>query len=92
MVIVMTDGQSKDDVLRPAQLLRRHGIRILSFGVGKSYSMRQLLQMSASRRYVFTADFKNLGSAVRLIKRKVCAGKNCVLHFPSFENNTVVIN
>ena len=76
MVIVMTDGQSRDNVLRPAQLLLRRGIRIVSFGVGKRYSMRQLLQMSASRRYVFTADFRNLGSAIRLIKRKVCAGKN----------------
>lgn len=74
MVIVMTDGKSGDDVRRPAQLLRRRGINILSFGVGKRYSMGQLLQISGNRRYVFTADFRNLGSAVRLIKRKVCTG------------------
>ena len=74
MVIIMTDGRSYDNVARPAQGLRRRGIRVLSFGVGKKYSMRQLLQMSASRLDVFTADFKNLGSAVRLIKRKACRG------------------
>ena len=79
VVIVMTDGRSYDRVGRPAQALRRRGIRILSFGIGKRYSMRQLLQISASRRDVFTADFRNLGSVVRLIKRKACKGKNSLL-------------
>lgn len=75
VLVVMTDGRSYDNVKRPARILRRRGIRILSFGVGKRYSMKQLLQMSSSRRDVFTADFRNLGSAVRLIKRKACKGK-----------------
>ena len=74
VLIVMTDGKSYDNVVRPAVSIRRRGIRILSFGVGKRYSMRQLLQMSANRRNVFTADFKNLGSAIRIIKRRACAG------------------
>lgn len=75
LLTVMTDGRSYDNVIRPAQALRGRGIKILSLGVGKRYSMRQLLQMSSSRRDVFTADFKNLGSVVRLIKRKACKGK-----------------
>ena len=75
VLVVMTDGRSYDNVKRPARILRRRGIRILSFGVGKRYSMKQLLQMSSSRRDVFTADFRNLGSVVRLIKRKACKGK-----------------
>ena len=75
VLVVMTDGRSYDNVKRPARILRRRGIRILSFGVGKRYSMKQLLQMSSSRRDVFTADFRNLGSAVRLIKLKACKGK-----------------
>ena len=75
VLIVMTDGRSYDDVLRPATGIRRRGIRILSLGVGKRYSMRQLLQMSANRRNVFTADFKNLASVVRILKRRACAGR-----------------
>lgn len=75
VLIVMTDGRSYDNVVRPAVMIRRRGIRILSFGVGKRYSMRQLLQMSANRRNVFTADFRNLGSAIRVIKRRACAGR-----------------
>lgn len=74
VLIVMTDGRSYDNVLRPALRIRGRGIRILSFGVGKRFSMGQLLQMSANRRNVFTADFKNLGSAVRSLKRRACAG------------------
>jgi len=74
VLIVMTDGRSYDNVLRPAVRIRGRGVRILSFGVGKRYSMRQLLQISANRRNVFTADFKNLGSAVRSLKRRACAG------------------
>lgn len=78
VVIVMTDGRSYDNVVRPAVMIRRRGIRILSFGVGKRYSMRQLLQMSANRRNVFTADFRNLGSAIRVIKRRACAGRQLI--------------
>ena len=74
VLIVLTDGRSYDNVLRPAVRIRSRGVRILSFGVGKRYSMRQLLQISANRRNVFTADFKNLGSAVRSLKRRACAG------------------
>ena len=78
VLIVMTDGRSYDNVLRPAVRIRRRGIRILSFGVGKRFSMGQLLQMSANRRNVFTADFKNLGSAVRILKRRACTGNQRV--------------
>lgn len=74
-MIVMTDGRSQDNVRGPSSLLRRRGVKIFSLGIGKNYNMRQLLQMSGSRRYVFTADFRNLGSVVRTIKQKACKGK-----------------
>lgn len=77
VLIVMTDGRSQDNVRRPSSLLRRRGVKIFSLGIGKKYNMRQLLQMSGSRRYVFTADFRNLGSVVRAIKQKACKGKEC---------------
>ena len=77
VVIVMTDGRSYDNVYRPALGIRRRGIQLLTLGVGKRFSMKQLLQMSANRRNVFTADFKNLGSVVRIIKRRTCGGNQC---------------
>ena len=70
----MTDGRSYDKVQPPASAIRRNGIKILTLGVGKGYSMKQLIQMSSNRRDVFTADFKNLGSVVKIIKRRACKG------------------
>ena len=71
----MTDGRSQDNVRGPSQILRRHGVKIFCVGIGRRYSMGQLLQMSGSRRNVFTADFRNLGSLVRAVKQKACKGK-----------------
>ena len=75
VAIVMTDGRSQDNVRGPSQILRRHGVKIFCVGIGRRYSMGQLLQMSGSRRNVFTADFRNLGSLVRAVKQKACKGK-----------------
>ena len=83
VAIVMTDGGSQDSVKKPAQLLRRHGIKIFCLGIGKKYNMGQLLQMAGGQRYVFTADFRNLRSVVRAVKQKACAGKQRkgIVHF-----------
>ena len=81
VLIVMTDGRSYDNVLRHALSIRRKGIRILTLGVGKRYSMRQLIQMSSNRRNVFTADFKNLGSVVKIVKRRACKGNLPIIVF-----------
>ena len=84
ILIVMTDGRSQDNVRGPSNLLRRRGVRIFSLGIGKRYNMRQLLQMAGSRRNVFTADFRNLGSVVRAIKQKACKGKKAEKDFLSY--------
>lgn len=75
IAIVMTDGRSQDNVRGPANLMRRRGVKIFCLGIGRRYSMGQLLQMSGNRRNVFTADFKSLGSVVRAIKQKACKGE-----------------
>lgn len=71
----MTDGRSQDSVSGPSRVLRRRGVKIFCVGIGKRYSMGQLLQISGRRRNVFTADFRNLGSVVRAVKQKACKGK-----------------
>ena len=74
VLIVMTDGISYDRVARPAAALKRMGVTIICFGIGRKYKMRQLLQMASSRRHVYTAAFRALGRVVRSIKRKACQG------------------
>lgn len=75
ILILMTDGKSYDRVKKPAAVLRNMGVQVFALGVGKRYSMKQLLQIASNRRHVFTADFRNLGSFVRAIKQKACRGE-----------------
>lgn len=74
VLIVMTDGISQDGVVRPSRDLRNTGVRILALGIGKKFRRVQLIQMAASRRYVFNADFRSLSRVVRSIKRTACGG------------------
>ena len=71
----MTDGISKDSVVGPSRDLRNAGVRILALGLGKRFRRTQLIQMTNKRRYVFSADFRNLKSVVRSIKRLACGSK-----------------
>ena len=71
----MTDGISKDSVVGPSRDLRNAGVRILALGLGKRFRRTQLIQMTNKRKYVFSADFRNLKSVVRSISRLVCGGK-----------------
>ena len=75
VLIVMTDGISQDRVVRPSLDLRNAGVRILALGIGRRFRKAQLNQMTASRRYVFIADFKSLNRVVRSIKQTACGGK-----------------
>lgn len=84
VLILMTDGKSYDRVSRPAAALRNMGVEVFAVGVGKRFSMRQLIQIASNRRYIFTADFRNLGSFVRAIKQKACKGNDDCFFFVCF--------
>lgn len=81
----MTDGKSYDKVSRPAAALRNMGVEVFAVGVGKRFSMRQLIQIASNRRHIFTADFRNLGSFVRAIKQKACKGNDDCFFFTSIK-------
>lgn len=75
VLILMTDGKSYDRVRQPAAVLRNMGVEVFALGVGRRYSMKQLIQIASNRRHIVTADFRNLGSFVRVIKQKACKGE-----------------
>lgn len=79
VLILMTDGKSYDVVKQPAAALRNMGVEMFAVGVGKRFSMRQLIQIASNRRHIFTADFRNLGSFVRAIKQKACKGNKQII-------------
>ena len=76
VLIVMTDGKSYDRVGGPAAALKRTGVKIICFGIGRKYNMRQLLQIASSRRHIYTASFRTMNRVVRAIKQKACQGKH----------------
>lgn len=71
----MTDGMSYDKVSGPAAALKRMGVRIFAFGIGRKFKMSQLLQMAHNRAHVFTASFRTMNTVVSSIKRLACKGK-----------------
>ncbi|XP_030225221.1 collagen alpha-6(VI) chain isoform X3 [Gadus morhua] len=74
-LIVITDGESQDQVKGPAEVLRQKGVTIFSIGVVNA-NTTQLLEISGSEEFVFTKrDFdalKDLESelALRLCERE----------------------
>ena len=83
VLVLLTTGGSKDDVRRAAALLQRSRTETFCVGIGRRYSLRELQYIASDRRHVYTAAFRNLGSLVNLIKRKICkSGLPELFHYP----------
>lgn len=76
VLIIMTDGQSIDDIETPSTALKNDGTLIYSLGIGSEYNMQQLNTMASapSSGHVFVADFDKLDTVVESIKQKACSG------------------
>lgn len=72
VLVIVTDGKSRDDVRLGASGLKAASVEIFVVGIGKRLSRKQLLQMASSPAHVMKADFKSLQKAVRGIKQKAC--------------------
>lgn len=75
-LIVMTDGQSVDDIETPSTALKNDGTLIYCLGIGTEYNMQQLnvIASAPSSTHVFVADFDKLDTVVESIKQKACSG------------------
>ncbi|CAJ0941897.1 unnamed protein product, partial [Mesorhabditis belari] len=56
VVVVVTDGQSQDDVASPSQLLRDAHILVYAIGVTNLVNVHQLHQMAGNPQRVFTVE------------------------------------
>ena len=90
-LILVTDGQSNDDVVKPSNLLKTEGVVIFAVGVGRGFNRNQLNIMSSDpdSRYTLTlSNFNSFNSIVKVIKDLLCKGqsKDIALHchFQSF--------
>lgn len=75
ILIVITDGASRDNIGRPAYQLRRAGVEIITISVGRA-AVRQLRVIAADQRHVFISSVYRLRMLVTPIRNLACRGKN----------------
>ena len=87
VVLVLTDGQSQDDVKNPSKKLRDEGATILSLGVGCCYDESELNEMATDpdEEHVLEVSFSDLEKVRGLVRERICTGTcMCYFLFPLF--------
>jgi collagen type VI alpha len=76
ILVVMTDGRSHDDVVKPSQVLKRAGIQIVTVGLGKNYDLAQLKVIASKpvTKHLITVDFPQLSDASKILQDLICKG------------------
>ena len=76
VLIVMTDGKSTDDVVKPATQLSNANITVYAIGVGRNYDMTQLKQIASKPdwKYALVSDFNGLNNLYTSIRDDACRG------------------
>ena len=80
VLIVLTDGRSRDKVQKPAVALQKAGVEVFIVGVGSSCSKRQMLQIASDSSHTIRASFRTLSSLVEVIRKKSCSGNRIEEH------------
>ena len=77
VLVVITDGKSRDDIDKPSEDLRKSGVIILSVGVGTSFNRGQLRIMASYPKadHLFTVEFSQMPNIVLAIQEKACKGE-----------------
>lgn len=91
-LITITDGQSQDDVSRPAAELRQRGVDVYAVGVAKA-KRTELLQIGGEIDRVFnTKNYDALTEIKHSVLRDMCSkeGKLCVLLKPLILGSLVI--
>lgn len=73
--ILITTGPSKDRVNRPSSYLKKTQVESFAIGIGKHYSLTQLLQIATDKAHVYTVGFRNIESLTIILKKKLCSCK-----------------
>lgn len=74
-LVLITDGESQDDVEEAAQLLRFLGVEVFTIGIGDAHDL-ELLQIAGSTDKVFTVkNFGNLKDIQQKVVDTICKSK-----------------
>lgn len=71
VLILVTTGTSRDNVIRPARILHAVGVEVYTVGVGR-VSVNYLRKISTDRYHVFSVNSRSLMSIVRTVKDRMC--------------------
>lgn len=72
VLIVLTTGESRDRVRRPARRLFASGVEIYAIGIGR-VRRQSLLLIATGSRHVFNVAARRLVSITRIIKDRICS-------------------
>ncbi|KAL9983699.1 hypothetical protein ACROYT_G005915 [Oculina patagonica] len=74
VLIVMTDGKSTDDVIKPAKVLSDANITVFAIGIGRNYDITQLQEIASKPeiKYALTSDFNRLNDLYTSIRDDAC--------------------
>ena len=75
VLIVLTSGQTDNDVQEKAHGLRLKGVRIYSVGVGKKTNEALLLQLASDPKFMFPSGLKLSDTIISRIKQDFCQDK-----------------
>lgn len=73
-LVYLTAGKSSDRVLGPVQQLVAMGVNIFSIGVGTNADLSEILTVAKDPQHSYKTNFRGLGTIVKRIKDKACAG------------------
>ena len=71
MLILITTGTSRDNVIRPARILHGLGVEVYTVGVGR-VSVSYLRKIATDRYHVFAVSARRLITIVRTVKDRMC--------------------
>ncbi|CAH1252946.1 MATN1 [Branchiostoma lanceolatum] len=91
IAIVVTDGQSSDDVAAPSTAAQNTGITMHAIGVGGNVDQSELAAIASTAQYVNTvANFDALDAQMAQLTASVCEGANDQCELPVLQYQTCV--
>ncbi|MBN3300660.1 VWA2 protein, partial [Amia calva] len=72
VVVVITDGQSTDDVIPFSHQLRQNGVTVISIGPGAAQSQRLLTIADSPRFMILVPSYEHLKHYATNLVRKIC--------------------
>ena len=77
ILIVLTDGRSHDDVVKPSKELKQAGVKIFTVGLGTNYDESQLKAIANEPydTHALTVDFPQMTTTVNKLRNLICKGR-----------------